>query len=152
MQKAKTLSILDREGGPVRPRFFEERERSIDVRVNKIVRTADGAIHVAFGSEVYDRRGPVCIQGLPNLRAIRNICVNERIAPIGRHALKISEVSGVRQLVQINNAHRLILHLLQDEVRSDKARPAGDKNPIAHERLVDFFGDRSKSVPAQTNY
>jgi hypothetical protein len=45
---------------------------------------------------------------------------------------KILEVASVGELVEIDNAGRLRIDLIKDEVRADETGTTGDKNGVFH--------------------
>ncbi len=138
MQEPEAVSLRIRKRAPVRPSLFQQRESSVDIGANEILRPADRPVHVAFRREMHNGAGPVRFQKLPDEFPIANIAVNEFISPVRRDALQIMQVPRVRQLIQIHDGCRFVLHPLQDEVGPDEPRAPGHQNMILHAKFGRF--------------
>src|SRR6185437_13159595 len=106
--------------------FFQQAERSIQVGVDEVVRAVNRAVDVTLRREMDDRSRPMCDQQLGNEFTIANVALQKSISAIGRNIGEIRGVSGVGQLVEIDDSGSFRSKPLQDEIRSDETCPAGD--------------------------
>src|SRR5438552_17216882 len=54
VQEAEVISSVVAQTGPICTRLFEEREGSVDVRVDELVRSADLAVYMSFRDREHD--------------------------------------------------------------------------------------------------
>jgi hypothetical protein len=73
-------------------------------------------------------------QQLTDEIAVYDVTPNELMPRVASYAIEIVQVSRVGQFVEINNGSFSVLHALQDEVRPDESRAAGDENSISHSK------------------
>src|SRR5438270_5230086 len=99
MEKSKSLALLIRQRGPVRPRFFQQRKRSIDVGLDEIFGTADRTIDMAFGREMHNPHGAKCFKKVLDLRPVRYVPLHESISGLGCSTFQIVQVARVGELV-----------------------------------------------------
>ena len=97
----------------------------------------DGAVDVAFGSEVNNGAGPLASQQMPDEIAIDNVSLPEALAGMVLDGTQIVKIAGVGEFVEIENAERfggraVCGKAVQDEVGADEAGAAGDQDEIVH--------------------
>src|ERR1700684_1217885 len=77
------------------------------------------------------------LQQPPNQIAIANVAMHKFVSTTCPDRLKIAQVSGVRELVEVDQrSGRICFQLLQDKIGPDEARPAGDQDDILHGLLI----------------
>jgi hypothetical protein len=92
---------------------------------------------VAFRREVHNRGRLMPLQQTPNQIAIANVAMSKFVSTIRPDRLKITQVSGVRELVEVDQrGGRIYFQLPQDEVRPDEPCTAGDQDDILHGLLI----------------
>ena len=77
--------------------------------------------------KVYDCPRPMFGQKRGDAVLIRNIATDENVASVFRHRLQITEIAGIRELVDIDDRFIACSEPVEHEVRADKTGSAGDK-------------------------
>jgi hypothetical protein len=108
-------------------RLIEKSEGAVDIGADERVGCHDGAIDVALGCQVHDGLGLMFTQKRGDERGIADVPAYESVAGIAEHGGKIFWITRVSLQVEIDDA-TAVCDPLQDEIRSNKARAAGDKN------------------------
>jgi len=107
---------------------FEEVEGADDVRLDEITRPCNRAIHVRFSRQVQDVRDAMLLYDSQHLRLISQIDLFENVLRMTRHRLKIRQMSGIGQAIEIDQRFDLrTADDVLDEVRPDEPGAAGDK-------------------------
>ena len=88
---------------------------------------------MAFRGKVDDGARLMPLQQATNQTAVRDISVNKFVTLRVRKAIEVTQVPGIRELVQIHDGSRIALHPLQDEVRPDEACTSRHQDRISHE-------------------
>jgi hypothetical protein len=125
MQEAEHCALNPREMFPVRPSFLEKTKRTIDVCLDKLAWTDNGAIDVALSRKIDDATWSESLKHLANQPAVVDVSLHEVVA---LRSAKVVEVAGIRKLIQVDHQPRLMVVPMQDKIRADEAGAAGDKN------------------------
>jgi hypothetical protein len=115
------------ETSQVRPRRLEQDGGTQDARFEEGLRAADRAADMGLGREVDDGRRPIFGELPRDLLSIHDFPAHEvmhRVVPDRHHG---ANVSGVRQLVEVEDAVGSGLDQLADEA-ADEAGPTGDED------------------------
>jgi hypothetical protein len=73
-------------------------------------------------------------QQLTDEIAVYDVTPNELMPRVASYAIEIVQVPRIGEFVEIDNGSFSVLHPLQDEVRPDESRAAGDENSISHSK------------------
>jgi hypothetical protein len=73
------------------------------IRTHEIVRPMDRTIHVALGCEVDDRPRMMFLQKLQNQFTVADVALNKAVERILRNRAQVGRVSGVGELVEIDD-------------------------------------------------
>ncbi len=87
---------------------------------------------MALGGKVNDGSRAVLLKQAAHEGAVADIAMNEDVSRIIADGLKISQIAGVGQLVEIDQGRGLLLHPLQDEVGPDETSASSDQDGICH--------------------
>ena len=98
-----------------------------DIGLDKIFRTVNRTIDMAFRSKIYDGIRTMFRQQLPDQITIANIALHKNMLRIARNTREIFQITGVGQLVQINYRRAGDLQPSQYKVGTDKTGAAGHK-------------------------
>lgn len=92
-------------------RAIKENTRPDYIGVNEIRRIIDAAIDMRFGREIYDGIERMFRHELVHLIGIGDISLEKlvAVAMLRRHTLKIGEIAGVGQNVDITDVGRLVM-------------------------------------------
>ena len=82
MKKSKALLLLPFQFTPVFPRFFQQGECPVDMRVDKLLRPKDRTIYMTLGCKVYHRTGAVLRKDSFEQLTIANIAMDELMTGI----------------------------------------------------------------------
>ncbi len=122
MQKTESLAppgeIL-----PICPDRFQERERSVDIRANEIVRPQDRPIDVAFGGEMHYGARLAAIQKAAYQFSVADVALYKFVSAIIRNGGKILQVPRVGKFIQINQG-RNRSRSIQRKMKLDPIKPA----------------------------
>src|SRR5437763_6810957 len=132
MEKPECLLLSFTQAGPIGAPLFQQTEGPIDIRANEIVRTVNGAVHMALGRKVNYGARMVRQKKLSDQLTIANIALQKFVAAVGVNASEISQVSCIGELVEGDNTWRLGRKPLQHKVGADESRPAGYQNCVCH--------------------
>ena len=128
--------VLFGETFPVEFRSLQEAQSAHHVRLGEGERVLDGAVHVAFGSEVNDAIDFFILHELVERVKIADVHLHELVVRLVLDILEIREVTRVSKLVKVDNlVFRVLVHEQANDMTSDKARAASDDNGTFHEIL-----------------
>ena len=119
--------VAFRQGFPILFGRLEQAERSHDVGTCESERVFDAPVHVAFGGQMDDAVHTVLPDEFAHLVEIANVRFDESIVRPVFDVFQIGQVSGVGQLVQIDN---MVVRILVDEkayhVAADETGSSGN--------------------------
>ena len=104
----------------------------MDVGANEVIRSTDGAIHVAFRGKVHDGSWLVKLQQSADKFAIANVTLGEAVSRIRSDAQQVAGIARVGQLVEVDYWSGFLRDPLQDKVGTDESRSSGDQNRFFH--------------------
>ena len=128
MQKAESSLLIFWQVVPVTAYGFEQVKGADDVGLNEFTRTMNGAIHMALGGEVDDSTGLGIGQQVGHQSTITNVATNKLVAWVTFQLCQVLEVSGVSKQIEIHNWFIALLEPVEDEVGTDEAGGACNKN------------------------
>ena len=128
--------VLFGEAFPVELGSLEQSESTHDVRLGKRERVLDGAVHMAFGSQVNDAVDFFVLHELVESVKVADIHLHELVVRLVFDVLEVGKVTGVSQLVKIDNlVVRVLVHEQAHHVASDKACATGDNDGSFHKMV-----------------
>ena len=95
--------VAFRQGFPILFGCLEQAERSHDIGACESERVFDTAVHVAFGSQMDNAVHMVLPEEFAHLVEIANVRFDESVIRLVFDVFQVGQVSGVGQLVQIDN-------------------------------------------------
>ena len=110
--------VAFRQGFPILFGCLEQAERSHDIGACESERVFDTAVHVAFGSQMDNAVHMVLPEEFAHLVEIANVRFDESVIRLVFDVFQVGQVSGVGQLVQIDN---VVVRILVDEEAYDMA-------------------------------
>ena len=140
VDEAKRRRVLGREAGEVRAAGLEQLEGADDVRVHEVRRTGNRPIDVRFGREVDDRRDLEIAQQPADEAPIGDVAAGEDVTGVVVEAREAVGVTGVRELVEVDDAAVAAPQRRGDEIRSDETGPTGDEQCFSwHARRASYY-------------
>src|SRR5258708_39631834 len=112
MQKAERRLLLTIQASPVRTYFFQQRKSAINICMNEIIGSANGAIDMALCREMHDGPRPAPVQQTSDERAVGNVSANKFIALVMRDSFQAAQISCVGEFVQGHNRIWIPFHPL----------------------------------------
>ena len=109
---------------PCRARRLEEHEGAVDVGLDELTRSLEGAVDVGLRGEVHDHvdsRGE-----LGHQRRVDDVALDETEAGVVAHRVEVARVARIGELVE--DGHPVACVLAQGhahELAADEPRPAG---------------------------
>jgi len=108
---------------------LQQGEGAYDVGAGKGERVCDAAVHVAFGSQVYDSVYVVLAEDVLHGRMVTDICPNKGIVGLVFNVFKVIRIGCIGELVYIDDTVlRVVLDKTSDHVRSNESAATGDEN------------------------
>jgi len=118
---------------PVELRGLEQAQRSHHVRLREGERVLDGAVHVAFGSQVNDAVDLFVLHELVESVEVADVHLHELVVRLALDILEVREVARIGQLVEVDN---LVFRILIDKeahyVAANEACAAGNDDRTFH--------------------
>ena len=112
-------------------RRFEQGDGAHRVCQDERQRGHDGAVHVAFGRQVYDRGDPMLPEEPLYQRRIGHITPHEPIVRGVFDVPQVEQVARVGQAVEVDELHLGVArHHVEQKVRSDEAGATGHQNDL----------------------
>lgn len=88
----------------------------------------DAAVHVAFGGQVNDTVYVVLLHHFLHLLVIADVCLHEDIVLLVLDVFQVGQVTGIRQLVQVDDAvFRILVHEEANHMAADESGTAGNQ-------------------------
>ena len=107
---------------------FEQVEGADDVGADEIAGAGDGAIDMGFGGEMQHVADGVFFHDLHDGGFVAQINIFKSVFRMVRDARDVFQMTGVGQAIEVDEAFDLrAINDVMDQVRSDKARAAGDE-------------------------
>ena len=78
-------------------------EGANDVGLDKVFRTVDAAVYMAFGSKIDDGARLVFGEQIGNQGGITDVALHENMALIAIETLQVLDIAGVGELVEVDN-------------------------------------------------
>jgi hypothetical protein len=104
----------------------------------KLAGVKDRAVHVGFRREMDDPLNPF-IEAAHDL-PVTDVAADELVRGVPLHVLEVIEVSGISQLIEVDEADSPVLpEEKMDEVAPDETGPAGDKKDFAVDRSISII-------------
>ena len=134
--KAFTLRALQR---PVeRQRSLQQRKRAADVGAQKRLRPDNGPVYMALRRKVNHRPRPILLHQLRHQVLIADITLDKRVPFFARERRQVGRIAGIGQSIQVHHprpgcrAAIVRTKPVENEVRTDEARPARHQKTIRH--------------------
>ena len=119
--------VLLGEAFPIELRGLQQAQSSHHVRLRESERVLDGAIDMAFGSEVDDAIDLFVLHELVERVKVADVHFHELIVRLALDVLEVREVARIGQLVKIDNlVFRILVHEKANYVATNEACAAGD--------------------------
>ena len=132
MVEALALVLLG-EAFPIELRGLQQAQSSHHVRLRESERVLDGAIDMAFGSEVDDAIDLFVLHELVERVKVADVHFHELIVRLAFDVLEVREVARIGQLVKIDNlVFRILVHEKANYVATNEACAAGNDNCFFH--------------------
>ena len=130
--------VLFREAFPVELRGLQQAQSSHHVGLRKGERILDGAIDMAFGSEVDDAIDLFVLHELVERVKVADVHFHELIVRLAFDILEVREVARIGKLIEVDNlVFRVLVHEQANHVAPDKACTAGNDD-ILHKNSLQF--------------
>ena len=121
--------VLFGEAFPVELGGLQQAERTHHVRLCEGERVLDGAVHVAFGSEVDDSVDLFVLHELVERVEVADVHLHELVVRLVLDILEVREVARVGELVEVDNLVIRVLVLEQaNHMTTNETCTAGDDN------------------------
>ena len=91
------------QGQPVSACRLEQAVGADDIGLDKVRRAVDGAVNVGLGRQVHDRLGLEALDDRADRGLVDDIRLDELVAGIGGDALQRFQITGVGQLVEVED-------------------------------------------------
>ncbi|MNT23413.1 hypothetical protein D3C72_1588310 [compost metagenome] len=125
VQEAEPRPGLDIKSGPVSPHRLEQCKCADDIRLDKIGRSVNGAVHVAFRSKMQDRAGAILGQQDVECSAVADVRPRKNMTRIVGQRSEGLQIAGVCQLVDVDNTVcSRLTEPVEDKIGADKPCPA----------------------------
>ena len=119
--------VLFGEAFPIELRGLQQAQSSHHVRLRESERVLDGAIDMAFGSEVDDAIDLFVLHELVERVKVADVHFHELIVRLALDVLEVSEITRIGELVKIDNlVFRILVHEKANYVATNEACAAGD--------------------------
>ena len=125
--------VLLGEAFPIELRGLQQAQSSHHVRLRESERVLDGAIDMAFGSEVDDAIDLFVLHELVERVKVADVHFHELIVRLALDVLEVREVARIGKLVKIDNlVFRILVHEKANYVATNEACAAGDDDCFFH--------------------
>ena len=143
--------VLLGEAFPVELCSLKQAERTHDIRLREGERILDGAVHMAFGSEMDDAIDLLVLHELVERVEIADVHLHELVVRLALDVLEVRKVACVGELVEVDNVVLgVLVHEQTNDMASDKARAAGDDDGSFH-AILRFFANIGKTQTTDKN-
>ena len=128
--------VLFRQGFPVELGGLQQAQSSHHVGLREGERVLDGAVHVAFCSQMNDAVNMLVLHKLVESVKVANVHLHELVVRLVFDVLEVCKVASVGQLVKIDNlVVRVLVHEQANHVATNKACAAGDNDGSFHKMV-----------------
>lgn len=124
--KAETCLRGPRERAPIRARRLQQGVGAYYIGVHEGRGAVDGTVDMGLGGEVHDGVGPVGLEYAADLHRVADIDLLEMVTGRIRNVGQGFEITGVGQLVEIDDLGLGALYILAYDGRADEAGTASD--------------------------
>ena len=132
--------VAFRQGFPIDFGRLQQAQGTHYVGTGKGERIFDAAVHVAFGGQVDDTVYVVLLHHFLHLVIVADVCLHEDIVFLVLDVFQVGQVTGIRQLVQIDDAvFRILVYEEANHVAADETGTTGNQD-IAFEIFHDGIG------------
>ena len=108
---------------------LKEGQSAQDVGTGKGKGILDAAVHVAFGGQMNDPVDVVLPHEFEHAVEVANVGLDESVVRFVFHILQIGQITGIRELVEIDNAVvGIFVDKQTNHMRTDKPGTAGNEN------------------------
>ena len=131
--------VLFGEAFPVELCGLEQGERSHHVRLREGERVLDGAVHVAFCSQVNDAVDLFILHELVESVEVADVHLHELVVRLALDILQVREVARIGQLVEVDNlVFRILIDKEAHHVAANEACAAGNDDRTFHNPILRF--------------
>ena len=128
--------VLFGQGFPVELRGLQQAQSTHDVRLREGERVLDGAVHVAFCRQVDDTVNLFVLHELVERVEVADVHLHELVVRLVFDVFEVCKVTGVCQLVKIDNlVFRVLVHEQANHVATNEACAAGDNDGSFHKMV-----------------
>ena len=106
---------------------LEQAERSDDIGLDEDLRTVDGSVDMAFGGQVHQHIDRFLAQQLADRRLVADVGLDETVILLRLDGSERCQISGIGQLVDIDDPVVGVGGQTTTERRTDETGPAGDE-------------------------
>src|SRR4051812_8961950 len=128
MDETEGAALFLRQVAPIGARRLQQPESAHDVRLDEGFGSVDGAVDVRLGCEVDDCPRLVCGQQAAHKILVGDIAFNEDVPLVILQGPQIFAVTGIGQLVQIDDGLAARSQPVQYKVGAYKASPSSNQN------------------------
>ena len=125
MQKPEPASFVRHRAQPNKREPPQQIEGATDIRLDKVPGAVDRAVDVALRREMDDRPRPVLPEQPLHQHAVVDVSADKNMVGSALQALKVAEVAGVGQLVQIDDGLTGLSQPVEYEVGADESGATG---------------------------
>lgn len=127
LEEAERCLSVRRHVAPIGQRGLQKPVRADDVCLNEAVRILDRTIDMTLRGEIEYGTRPVFCQNVQYGVNVRDIGLDEIMALALERLSKILEISGIGQLIDINDRLGRVPEPIIDDIRPDETRAAGNQ-------------------------
>jgi len=120
------------QAAPVFTGRFQQRVSADDIGLDKIGRAVDGAVYMAFGGQVHNDVRLCVRQYAVHLFGIGDVRLHKLVARVVGHAGQRVQITGVGELVQVDDRVLAVIDQLAYHGGANKAGAAGDQYGFTH--------------------
>ena len=132
MQKAERGLVGLRQSRPIPTHCLEQAEGAHNIGLDELAWAMNGSVDMTFGGKVHHCAWLVFKQQSRNQRSVANVALHKHVAGIALQAGQGFEVSGVSELVEVDNGLALCSKPVEHEIGTDKAGTPCYKNIHFH--------------------
>src|SRR5918994_675963 len=132
MDKPKRCSLGRRSLIHITEDRFKQPKCADDVCLNKALGARDRTVNMSFCGTVNDRARFMLREHTRNKGGIANVSSNKPMTPVAFGTRQVFQVTGIGELVDVNNGLLLVFQPVEHKIGTDKSRPTCDAN--AHDQ------------------
>ncbi len=130
MQKTELRPVSLVQLLPIMSRLLQQIQSALYIGPNELSWIVDGAIDVTFRGEMDHGARPVLFEQLGYEVSVANISLHERVPRVCGDTLEVAQVSGIGQLVEIDDSASLIANPMMHKIGAYESRAAGQKDRV----------------------